>query len=522
VPSRFDFWNLSRFAVSPDETMLYSVGRDRLIRRWDLKTNKALPDPDGYTRETAVAPAVDGKHLFIADHAGRLDSYDLETRKLVKRLQLSGPGINCLAVSPDGKWLAAGRIEPEVQLWNLATGQVERIIPLVGKPKSEGRYQLEQVAFHPDGRVLYTASNRNGLTAWQVPSGNKVWHVDGYRADVAFDPKGKWIACIKPEEEPPDLTILDAATGAVHRAWDIKPTAEQEPDRDEYAHHMVFVPDGSRLVTTHFRPPSLREWDPSTGREADSFKPQGWINPRLGEGGLVYSADGKWLASAGNDRKVHLFEVATARHVHLVGEHLSHVRNLAFTCDGRYLVGHSDLAPILWDLAPPDLPKLGSPDATWEGLSSDDGAKAYRLLWALIRNPGAAVTLFRERLNADTAAISPEQLQKWLADLDSPRFIVRETAERDLLLARGKLSADWLKKALEETKSEEVKPRLTRVLRQWQRPDPNEWRMSRAVAVLERIATPEAKELLRTWANLGAGPLAHEAKRALERLARRP
>jgi RNA polymerase sigma factor (sigma-70 family) len=512
----------THFAVSPDETMLYSIGMDCLIRRWDLKTNKALSDPDGYTRQTAVALAADGKHLFIADHAGRLDSYDLETRKLVKRLQLSGPGINCLAVSPDGKWLAAGRTEADVQLWNLATGQVERIIQLVGKRKREGRDLVEQVAFRPDSRVLYTTSHQTSLTAWQVLSGNQAWHVDGYRADVAFDPKGKWIACIKPEEESPDLTILDAATGAVHRAWDIEPTVEEKKqDRDTFAHHMVFVPDGSRLVTTHFTHFGswLREWEPSTGQEAGAFTPQGWTTPRLGEGGLVYSADGKWLASAGNDRKINLFEVATARHVHLVGEHLSHVHSLAFTRDGRYLVGNAALAPILWDLAPPDLPKLSNLDATWEGLSSDDGAKAYRLLWALIRNPGAAVTLFRERLN--TAVISPEQFQKWLADLDGPRFIVRETAERDLLLARGKLPADWLKKALEETKSEEVKVRLRRVAQQWQKPDPNEWRMSRAVAVLERIATPEAKELLRTWANMGAGPLADEAKQALERLALR-
>src|SRR5262245_55819722 len=515
-------WDLSHFAVSPDETMLYSVGRDRRIRRWDLTTNKALPDPDGYTRQTAVAPAVDGKHLFIADHAGRLDAYDLETRKLVKRLQLSGPGINCLAVSLDGKWLAAGRTEQDVQLWNLATGQVERILPLVAKPKRTGSNHVEQVAFRPDGRVLYTTSYNTALTAWQVPSGNQVWNVDGYRADVAFDPKGKWIACGKPEETPADVTILDAATGAVHRTWEVKPTVDQKPDADPYVYNLVFVPDGSRLVTTHSGS-RLREWEPSTGREAGPFKPQGSITPRFREGsGLVYSADGKWLATAGHDLKIHLFEVATARHVHLVGEHLSQVRDLAFTRDGRYLVGNADVAPILWDLAPPDLPKLSSLDATWEGLSSDDGAKAYPLLWALIRNPGAAVTLFRERLNADTAVVSPEQFQKWLADLDSPRFSVRETAERDLLLARGKLPTDWLKKAQAETRSVEVNARLTRVAQQWQKPDPNEWRRSRAVAVLERIATPEAKELLRTWANTGAGPLAHEAKQALERLARRP
>src|SRR5262249_40051002 len=148
-------------------------------------------------------------------------------------------------------------------------------------------------------------------------------------SDVAFDPKGRWIACRKPEEEPAHLTILDAATGAVHRTWEVNPTVEQKRDEAPSVYNLVFVPDGSRLVTT----PSgsrLREWEPSTGREADPFKPQGSITPRFREGGgLVYSADGKWLASAGNDHKIHLFEVETARHGHLVGEHLSHVRDLA-------------------------------------------------------------------------------------------------------------------------------------------------------------------------------------------------
>jgi hypothetical protein len=52
-------------------------------------------------------------------------------------------------------------------------------------------------------------------------------------------------------------------------------------------------------------------------------------------------------------------------------------------------------------------------------------------------------------------------------------------------------------------------------------PGPESLRLGRAVQVLELIATPEARALLKTWAAAEGRPVADDATAALDRLVRR-
>ena len=97
-------------ALDSDESTLYSGGTDGLVRRWDLKAGKKMADPDGYVTKTTMALHPDGKHMFVADRAGRIDKWEIATGRHIKRLQESGKeAITCLSVSTDGRWLACGR-----------------------------------------------------------------------------------------------------------------------------------------------------------------------------------------------------------------------------------------------------------------------------------------------------------------------------------------------------------------------------------------------------------------------------
>ena len=497
---------------------------DCLIKRWDIVTGKELPLPEGYTAQTTMVTAVDGKHLIVSDHKGQVDFWDVKTGRLAKQLQPSHlSGINCLAQSADGRWLAAGRTSQDVRIFDLSTGKVVRDIALGDDSDAKWGDQVLRVAFSSDGKVLFTGSNQTGVTAWEIASGKKLWRTPAGAGMFAADPAGRWLAIIgNYEQKPVSWVILNPATGEVR--FRIKVAEASIPGQISlpyllplYISDLTATPDGTRLITAHYDG-TARVWSPETGKELAVLK-----HSPQGPGNLAVSADGKWLASTGMGNFVYIYDLAAAKEVVILMGNNSASNQLGFTHDGRGLITSADLAPLLWDLAPKDLPAVDGPaDALWNTLTGDDAAKAYRLQWALIRKPAVAVRLLTERFKVADWEFDRPLFDKTVANLDSPRFAVREAAEKALAAAGERLPGGWLKNALADTKSEEVRTRLDRVLAgRAKQPDLAARRVSRAVQVLELAGTAETTALLKTWAKATAGSvLADEAMAALGRLGR--
>ncbi|HJZ92660.1 MAG TPA: sigma-70 family RNA polymerase sigma factor [Gemmataceae bacterium] len=522
--NRHNFWHISSIVLSPDETTLYSVSYDHRVKRWDLKTGKELPLPEGYTTRTTLVAAADGKHLIVSDHEGQVDFWDLATGRRVKQIQRSHlGGINCLAQSADGRWLAGGRTSQDVRLFDLSTDKVVRDMYLADNSDST-KYgdQVQRVAFDQSGKVLFSSSEKTGVTAWEIPSGKKLWTRPGVGPYMARDPKGRWVAAGGGLGDGPIYwKLLDAKAGGVVAQAEVEPT-ELVGMRADYAYppnltDLAFLPDGSRLLTAHYDG-TVRVWDPDTRREAARLKAQSLGGPAF----LACSANGKWVAVGGWDRAVSVWELATGKQAIKFDGHLAGVTQVEFTRDGRGLISSADLAPVLWDLCPKDLPALDGPaDALWDVLGGEDAAKTYRLQWALARHAKAAVKLLAERVDPADQALERAKFDKLTGDLDSPRFAVREKAEKELIAAGYRVPVVWLRTALAETKSDEFRARLGRVLATREKPVADERRLSRAVQALELSGSNEAKELLRAWSKAPAGSLlAVEAKGALERLDR--
>jgi WD40 repeat protein len=511
-------WTLSTIALSPDESILYSMGGDRLIRRWDLHAGKQLPLPDGYITQTAIVPTTDGKNLIVADHVGRIDFWDLATGKHLKQLQPGNTGgINCVAVSNDGRWFAGGRTLQDAQMWDLSASKLVKTFGLVDKPDPAGSDHVQRVFFRPDGKMLYTTSGKTGITAWSVPDAKKLWQVDNIGPHAACDPNGRWIAIGGGlNNQQVTWTMLDAGTGQVVRRIEVIADEAEDPNVVPYPPYLTdvaFTSDGSRVITSHYGS-AFRIWDAQTGKVVGKFG-----NGPLGQQSIACSPDGRWVAVGRADRKISIWELATAKEVLTLSGHDSAVRDVAFTRDGRGIIGNADMSPVLWSLDPRDPAEAeGSPDRHWQTLASEDGAKAYRLVWALSKDSKAAVKLLSERIDPKNLAIGREQFDKWVTALDSPQFRVREAAERGLMQAGLKVPIEWLRKALADAKGDEPRARLNRVLDQREKPDPNEWRLGRAVQILALAATNEARALLKTWAEAGGSTLANDAKAALERM----
>jgi hypothetical protein len=242
---------------------------------------------------------------------------------------------------------------------------------------------------------------------------------------------------------------------------------------------------------------------------------------------VAFSSDGRMLATGGDDRGARLWELATGQVRCTFAAHEGGVFSVAFSPDGKLLAAASADAPVLiWDVtgthnrAPSATPfTAGEQDRIWEVLSGNDAAAAFPAMQQLLARPGPAVALVTDRLKPP-AAVTGDLVQRLLRDLDSDQFAAREKAARELDRVADQ-AEPLLRRAREQASSAELQRQLDRVLQGLDGVSPERLRDLRAVEVLERLATPEARKHLEL---LTRGPrdarLTKEAAAALERVSR--
>jgi hypothetical protein len=129
---------------------------------------------------------------------------------------------------------------------------------------------------------------------------------------------------------------------------------------------------------------------------------------------------------------------------------------------------------------------------------------------------------FLEERLRPVQAVSRQRLARLIADLDADEYAVREKATRDVE-ALDDLAVPALAEAMRGRPGLEVRRRVEGLLERMARGgSPARLRQIRAVAVLEQIGTPEARQVLQALAKgTPEARLTREAGASLERLAGR-
>jgi WD40 repeat protein len=194
---------------SPDGKILVVRHKDRAVRIWDTKRGKLLhilPLNEGKTGRFfphAHVFSSDGRFLATApasDQDRTLRVWEAATGKEVKRFSWGDNTIpTCLTFSPDGKCVVAahGAGGPEaaaadavsVRFWELATGRERQRIKV---PADD----IRALAISPDGRTV-AAALYDTVLLWEVVSGKECGRLVGHREKIwslAFSPDGRLLA----------------------------------------------------------------------------------------------------------------------------------------------------------------------------------------------------------------------------------------------------------------------------------------------------------------------------------------
>jgi WD40 repeat protein/tRNA A-37 threonylcarbamoyl transferase component Bud32 len=114
----------SDLSFSADGAMIASVPSQGGAEVWDTATRTSIATFDGApgNEDSSVALSPDGHFLAVGGFGRVVRVWDVRTQKLVHELDQGGNGAFTLEFSPDGRTLAVSGFEPAASLWDVATG----------------------------------------------------------------------------------------------------------------------------------------------------------------------------------------------------------------------------------------------------------------------------------------------------------------------------------------------------------------------------------------------------------------
>jgi WD40 repeat protein len=107
-------------ACSPDGTLVVTGCADGLVRAWTLETGEIRWTSLAHTGEVTALAFAGSQTLLSAGSDGQVLIWETASGQQTGTLEGHENGIHCVAASPDGQWVLVGGADHEARLWDLA------------------------------------------------------------------------------------------------------------------------------------------------------------------------------------------------------------------------------------------------------------------------------------------------------------------------------------------------------------------------------------------------------------------
>jgi WD40 repeat protein/serine/threonine protein kinase/energy-coupling factor transporter ATP-binding protein EcfA2 len=454
--SRFDYGervfqageSVTTIAYSPDGRYILNSG-DTRTELWDTQTGSQLHSfaVKTWNAGSAAAFSPDSNTVIVGNDIGEVHIWDTVTGAEFHVFSASPSPINCVAYSPDGRYILIAS-EDQVHLMDAASGTVVHSF----NGGSNG------IAFSPDSQRIVVSSG-DEVRVWEVESGTLIWTapVANTKNGAVFSPDNQYVLVASFDKtahlldvatgqeirqfvghkegvftgifSPDGQYVLTASLDQTARLWD---TATGEELRRFLGHTacvyvVAFTPDGRHILTAG-RDATVRLWDIQASNDRGTFSgAQGFMY------GLSFSPDGQSVLIGTDDHTARLFETATANQLQ-VFTHPSALQAVQFAPDGNsILTGNVDGIVRLWNARNGEMQRsfdevMYSPMFSLDGRFILAGSDAGTVLWDAVSG---------EQLHTveqvGTEAFSPDSQYFALTNGDYEYVSVHETASGNLL-----------------------------------------------------------------------------------------
>lgn len=380
-------------AFSADGNQLSSGGRTR----WDLRTGRGLRVVSGPSDQQLGFPSPDGRLLAMFSPNSNTVSI-LETpsgRKVHSLVPANNEAVvQRLSFSADGSMLVVNYGASEAQMskgntglagnenliriWDVKTGSELRSLNVGLSPMAAG--------FNFDGRVLATLGAMGETALWDTASGNKLRDLTSspmaaitqMMQGVGGMTPGQ-LKKMKPGSMPqmPDLSAMSSmitnmmgsmsagtmgrsvtslafspdgktiAIGGVESKSNLDfaammdPAAQRNQKKNSKARDPQEMMKNMKVEATG----QVTLWDVATGTQIGVLTGHG-----KGVTGVVFSRDGRLLASSSSDNSIRIWDVGSRRELRTLRGHTANIESLDFSPDSRLLASAADDGgTFLWD-----------------------------------------------------------------------------------------------------------------------------------------------------------------------------